>query len=367
MKTMPAMNLKTRLLLSIEKSETALSQVDDECCRKASSMAKKATGARNIAWCFLLFGLGCNIEVAENVRPVIVYEHSFPISQPGALLVHNFALKNNFDHTIYFTRAVTSCGCTSAEFSAKELDPGESCLVSVKLKTSAVSDDLSQHVEIYTNDPERPAFMLRLKAKVRSAVSLSERRLELRLFHYEESPPTKLLVNNFSVTTWGSINCRCSIEGIRLEPTRLAQKLDGDALETWCIEVTADINQASRRGLLVVESPTGETAECDLEVIKKIGVVAFPTSIVLDSSNGWQASTTLVFESPQLAHLSDQLVLTGEQDIQYSSQKKSANTVFVKIRAIEGSEAFAGERKTTLSFGELKISDVLDIKVYCDD
>ena len=84
---------------------------------------------------FLLLFITCAVLSAKSPQSVITFENTvaklgtFPESRP--IVSSEFVFKNTGDAPLVIHQAIASCGCTTAMFTEKPIQPGESGKVSV--------------------------------------------------------------------------------------------------------------------------------------------------------------------------------------------------------------------------------------------
>ena len=84
---------------------------------------------------FLLLFITCVVLSAKSPQSVITFENTvanlgtFPESRP--IVSSEFVFKNTGDAPLVIHQAIASCGCTTAMFTKKPIQPGESGKVSV--------------------------------------------------------------------------------------------------------------------------------------------------------------------------------------------------------------------------------------------
>lgn len=103
------------------------------------------------------------IELAEDF-----YDFGdIPADQPVSRV---FALTNRGSAALIIQRAYTTCGCTTAEFSASVIPPGKTSLITVHFdpaRHGAPGMTLRRGLMIETNDPARPLAEIWIQARLR--------------------------------------------------------------------------------------------------------------------------------------------------------------------------------------------------------
>ncbi|MBD3266817.1 DUF1573 domain-containing protein [bacterium] len=92
--------------------------------------------------------------------------HDFGSAAVGAMLNHEFVFKNVGDKPLKILNTSTTCGCTAAVLSQKEIPASATGAVSVTMAVRSPGD-VSHSAMLQTNDPQTPKVSLVLKAKVR--------------------------------------------------------------------------------------------------------------------------------------------------------------------------------------------------------
>lgn len=97
-------------------------------------------------------------------------EYDFGSVGPTEVVTRTFVIHNTGKGTLTISRAFTTCGCTTAEFSSTVIPPGKVSLVTVKFD-AGFHDTRGQTVKrgviIEANDPNQPTTEIWLKASVR--------------------------------------------------------------------------------------------------------------------------------------------------------------------------------------------------------
>jgi hypothetical protein len=92
----------------------------------------------------------------------------------GVVLKHDFVLKNESNAVLNIKDVHTSCGCTVSSAKKKELAPGESTSIEVKVNTKGDSGNIKQLVYVHTDNLDNPVIKYIIKAKVIRQLSNSQ-------------------------------------------------------------------------------------------------------------------------------------------------------------------------------------------------
>lgn len=98
-------------------------------------------------------------------------QHDFGTLPEGKVAEHNFTLTNDGKNTLKIMNVRTTCDCISTVVSEKQIEPGKTGSLIVKLDTKNNPGRLSRNVVVYTNDPEEPVKVLNIYADIKKEVN----------------------------------------------------------------------------------------------------------------------------------------------------------------------------------------------------
>ena len=182
-------------------------------------------------------GLGA----AEEGRPRIALDEpvfDFGTVDRGARVDHTFRVPNRGGATLRIDHVKSSCGCTVAVLSEREVPPGGEARVAVSLDTARLAGRTTKTVNVYTNDPEAPVVGLSLAGQVVADLVLAPQ--PLYLGHIRRGEATRREV----IVTPGRPGERYAVE--RVEPTsphvhaRLEPRPDGPG-QRLLVEIDRDM------------------------------------------------------------------------------------------------------------------------------
>lgn len=93
-------------------------------------------------------------------------QYNFGKVTEGVVVDHIFTFKNVGTEPLTIQEVKSSCGCTAALLSKKELKPGEEGELKVELNTANRSGKMSRNVTIISNDPKEPQKHLTIYAEI---------------------------------------------------------------------------------------------------------------------------------------------------------------------------------------------------------
>jgi len=117
--------------------------------------------SRPLTGIFVLLVMLCSIAAAQGPR--LDFEQNrwdFGRVKQGKILTHVFEFRNSGDQPLKITRVRSTCGCTAALLSKRELAPGEKGEVKVTFNTRGYGGRLSKYIVIESNDTKQPRVQL---------------------------------------------------------------------------------------------------------------------------------------------------------------------------------------------------------------
>lgn len=108
----------------------------------------------------------------DGPQPKIAFgEDFYSFGTIGAtdVVTHTFVIFNQGDAPLTITRAYTSCGCTTADFTATVIPPGKVSIMTLTLDAGfhdVAGQTIRRGVMIESNDPNNPATELWTQANV---------------------------------------------------------------------------------------------------------------------------------------------------------------------------------------------------------
>lgn len=103
---------------------------------------------------------------------IMISEPYFDFGRIGAtdVVTREFSIQNTGKGPLLIYRAYTTCGCTTADFTAAEIPPGKSALMTLTFNAgyhSLRDTTVRRGVMIYSNDPVSPETEIWVQATIR--------------------------------------------------------------------------------------------------------------------------------------------------------------------------------------------------------
>ncbi len=96
----------------------------------------------------------------------------------GSKTEHTFRFQNTGDTPLIISKVRSSCGCTAALLSAKELAPGEWGELKTTFNSKGFQGSVTKTIVVYSNDPDQQKARFRLQGEVQKELLVSPRRLQ---------------------------------------------------------------------------------------------------------------------------------------------------------------------------------------------
>lgn len=105
---------------------------------------------------------------------LVVQNPSFDFGEvfQGGQVPHVFTFSNGGDETLVIDRVRSSCGCTAALISEKNLPPGAAGEIKVSFDSTRFRGGVTKTVYLYSNDPVQPVMQLFIKGTVKETVTI---------------------------------------------------------------------------------------------------------------------------------------------------------------------------------------------------
>lgn len=113
--------------------------------------------------------LAPNSELSMEKQPKIFLpetQHDFGIVKEGDVVSYTFKIVNKGKETLEIKDIKTSCGCTAALISNKQIQSGKEGTIKVDLDTKNRQGRMSRTITINSNDPEEPNKVVTIYAEV---------------------------------------------------------------------------------------------------------------------------------------------------------------------------------------------------------
>ena len=99
-------------------------------------------------------------------------DYDFGIAGPGDRITHIFKFTNTGSEPLQITRVSTSCGCTAALLSKKEISPGSSGEIRTVFETKRFEGEQETTITVHSNDPDDPKIELTIIGTIKRDVAV---------------------------------------------------------------------------------------------------------------------------------------------------------------------------------------------------
>ncbi|MDT8440869.1 MAG: DUF1573 domain-containing protein [Desulfuromonadales bacterium] len=181
-------------------------------------------GVRQLLLLVLLAGVAATVWAG----PRLVVEqtrHDFGAVLEGGKIEHVFVFANQGDQPLTINRVRSSCGCTAALVSSRELQPQQSGEIRATFNSRGFRGPVTKTISLYTNDLSQPVAVLELTGVVREVVGVKPQQVNFgTIAAGEEAAFEVTLVNQGDKTlqlatpTITSPGLRATLADQKLEP-----------------------------------------------------------------------------------------------------------------------------------------------------
>jgi hypothetical protein len=141
------------------------------------------------------------VSAAKRVRVVFKETtHDFGKIRQGEVLTYEFVFTNEGPDTLVVDHVETTCGCTAALVSEKEIRPGQQGRIKVTMDTHGYMGRMTRYVYVITNESNNTRRELSVSVDIEvppmPKIELDRYNIDLGLSLEGESPSAKVIVRN---------------------------------------------------------------------------------------------------------------------------------------------------------------------------
>jgi P pilus assembly chaperone PapD len=194
---------------------------------------------------FKLFSVPCllllTVSLAFGAPRAAIENPTFDFGSipQGKNVEHVFILKNNGDKPLTVGQVSTSCGCTVADVSSRNIAPGKRSEIRATFNSKNFSGQISKNILIHTNDPKTPVYTLTIKGSVVEEIETSPKQLNLGEIKIGTSKDALITVENKGKQQLTLTSVRSSMPQVTVKTGKTVVKPGGKA--------TIDIKVAPRK------------------------------------------------------------------------------------------------------------------------
>lgn len=109
---------------------------------------------------------------------------------------HVFKFVNAGDEPLIIFRIRSSCGCTAALVSEKNLSPGATGEVQANFDSTRFGGAVSKTIYIYSNDPVYPVQQVHIKGKVKELVAIEPAKINFGVINGDQTLSAQIKLRN---------------------------------------------------------------------------------------------------------------------------------------------------------------------------
>ncbi len=164
--------------------------------------------------------------------------HDFGIIAPNTSQTCVFRIPNTAGHVWTVQRVHTPCTCTVTSSSDRRVPPGGEFKIDVSYMSSPEDGDVVKRVEVWFNEEDAPLAHLEVVAQVRSALFLSEKRLDFAGVGWGSEPERSFEVLNYSGQMWKGLAASSDVGWLVVEcRERKQSRSEGRPCQAWDVSV----------------------------------------------------------------------------------------------------------------------------------
>lgn len=137
-------------------------------------------------------------------------KHDFGKVKQGQSVTYEFIFENQGDAPLFIEKVETSCGCTAALLSEKNIAPGKKGKIKSTFDTQGYGGRVTKYIFVESNDPSHPRVELAVTAEVQTPpapkIELNTYTVDMGLCIEGEEPAARVQVRNI-----GEIELRVEI------------------------------------------------------------------------------------------------------------------------------------------------------------
>jgi len=237
----------------------------------------------------------------------------------GEPVSHIFKFKNTGGAVLHIKRVRTSCGCTAALVSQKEIKPGESGEIKTRFNSRRYRGRQRKSIYVSSNDPKNPNIRLQLISTVLTVAHLSPRSVNFREVTRGEKATQVVQV----IPDVPSLK----ITGVSAEPdlfqARTISQPGGEDKRPGKIEVTLSSRAAAGRhsGRLIIKTDHPRAPQLTARLYGRVtGLLQYSPRMLL---------FTRPEESKKI-----QITYRGKDELQVSSLKSTLPQISVELKPV---------------------------------
>lgn len=247
-------------------------------------------------------------------------DYDFGEVEAGEEVEHTFSFENAGDGTLSINKVRTSCGCTGALITDKEVPPGGTGEIEATFLTKGFQGSVKKSLTVESNDPQNRLVRLTIGGEVVSEVTVEPRYLNWDMIREGEPPrPIRLTIRFLEG------------RGLRLEKVRsegpyvvLAKESESENKVIYSVSLAKNLPTGRITGRLTIRTNSERVPEVHVPFYGQVQgrVKVIPHLLSLGKISPGEAPTR---------HLS--LTKTGKQD--FSVQKVKTTTTAIATEIIE--------------------------------
>jgi len=283
-------------------------------------------------------------EVPNKKGPLLVCDEptfNFGLRANTTNVDHTFVIRNDGDEVLVIDKVKASCGCTVANITNRNIAPGDSSEITVKLSLRGRKGTQNKQITVHSNDPKRKRMALRLTGRALSEIDTSPSFLNFGNVSEKESAERMITVKGnieepFKITEVKALS--------KLVEAELITVIEG---KEYKVKVTLPVG--TKKGLLNdrirIKTDYAKLPHIDVRVSARITgkLVVSPDKFVLQENDERSLTRYIMVSKGSVEDFKVLEVIWPGEDVKVTPRIKKGKGVQIEIKGILGLKEFEGK------------------------
>jgi hypothetical protein len=216
------------------------------------------------------FALAEEPAVASEGTPKIEFSElawDFGEVFPGDEATHEFKIFNKGDGLLKINNVRSSCGCTAAVTSKKEIGPGEEGSVKAAYNTHQGRGKVTKFITVFSNDPDQPEVKLRVSVTIMVDVEVIPNKAYFGHIFRDEDNKREIKVSSSTIDDFEVTEIETNNEHIA---TELVDAADDPKAKTLIVRIKDDAPLGRFQGNIVLHTNSKKQDKVTVPIIADI-------------------------------------------------------------------------------------------------
>ena len=184
-------------------------------------------------------------------------------------MTHEFSFRNSGDQNLVIRKVSSSCGCTAAVPSNREVAPGKTSTIRVTFSSGSMRDKVTKQVYVESNDPSQPRSKLTITGTVKREIDVTPYGIFLRSIMVGETVEREVQIQPVEAKTFRILEIKSNNQAVHVgDPERIDDKRGGYRLKIRFGPVS---QTGWTTAVLTVKTDLTHTKELHITVYGRVG------------------------------------------------------------------------------------------------